>query len=200
MKEQMPIREKEKQLEFSLEQPAWYMRVPTCNDAQAAETVSRWTQEAKTMLPKTTEEILGLFAQQNSVLVVNGQGELMCHAAATFTYGDGSIEIGGIYTAPQHRNKGLAIHAVGAVIAMMRERNPESNLFALANIMSKPMFLKMGGREMNSSELGAEVWEPCGTCPKNLASNGENVIFQCCDTPVDLTNVKTDGEWQYAML
>lgn len=169
--------------------PDYSIRIPDETDIALAEVVAQWTQGAKTMLPKTTEEMLQLFTQGHSVLIEDEEGKPLCHAAATFVYPDGTVEVGGIYTDPAERGKGLATHATLAAIAMIQERYPEQTIFALANIMSAPMFVKMGGRKMAPSELDAAIWEPCDTCPKNPTKNQENVIFQCCDVPYELTQV-----------
>lgn len=152
-----------------------------------AKIVSSWTSNAGNMLPKSPDEIQELFADRHSIVILH-DGDPMSHAAATFVYSSGSVEVGAVFTAEKYRNHGAATRAVKETISMLRAEYPGQTIFALANPLSAGLFEKIGGRKMKHDELSTEVWEPCATCPKKPLKK-EGVIFQCCDTPYDLTNI-----------
>lgn len=158
--------------------------IPGIDDTGYAQKVAGWTQSAaETMLPKTETEILQLFGSGNSVLIFNATGELMSHAAASFIYSDGSIEVGAVVTAPQHRGKGAGTIAVLAILNVLKEKYPIQTIFALANAVSSKIFEHVGASQMSMLELSAEVSGPCSQCSNN-PGNGA-----CCDTPYNLTHV-----------
>jgi N-acetylglutamate synthase-like GNAT family acetyltransferase len=163
--------------------------IPTGVHVEYAAQVSQWTMTpGEKMLRKTPEQMLELFQDRHSTLIMNDEGELMSHAAATFIYSDGTIEVGAVYTAKEHRKKGAASEAVLQLVRQLKKRYPGQTIFALANPFSAPMFEKMGAEKMEEHELSSEVWEPCNTCESKPA-RGENIVFKCCDTPYNLTNV-----------
>ncbi|MBI2028254.1 MAG: GNAT family N-acetyltransferase [Candidatus Levybacteria bacterium] len=164
--------------------------MPTSINVNWAETISEWTAKSGVMLPKSKEEIISFFEEGHSVVVVDNKGSLVSHAAATFIYSDGSIEVGAIYTVDNQRGKGVATKAVIALLDLLKRRYPERMIFALANSNSAPLFKKLGATEMETTELSKEVWEPCKQCPKNpLLKDMKYKIFSCCDTPYNLTNI-----------
>jgi hypothetical protein len=147
-------------------------------DLNYAPVISSWTQEAKTMLPKTPEEIAELFLQERSAIAVNALGEVVSHAAASFVYPDGSIEFGALVTGGEFKGKG--------------SKFPDYKIFALANPVSAKLFEKIGGVVINYSDVTPEVWNYCKDCPKNPTppKESETYIFtSCCDIPYDLTDV-----------
>lgn len=150
--------------------------------------VSQWTQEAGTMLPKTPEEVLELFSKGHSVLVLEKDTEeLVAHSGITFTYGDGTIEIGALVTRADKRRRGAATFATQSVIELASALYPNVIKFALANQASLHLYLRAGGRIMACSELTDEVWKPCLSCP-NLPKQEPGKPFKCCDTPVELNH------------
>lgn len=155
--------------------------VPGQEDVAYAHQVSTWTQEAKTMLPKSPEEMVGLFAQGLSVLV-EWEGKVASHAAVTFAWPDGWKEVGAVVTDEAFRGKGLATIAVKAVMDLASRTYPNSRYFALCNSYSLPLFTKLGGIPMNGLDLPIEVWGACSTCPNFLSAR--NAGKTCCDTPV----------------
>lgn len=157
--------------------------VPTSQNYDWAQKISDWTQNS-TMLAKTPDDMVALFERGHSVVMVNAKGEPVSHAAATFVYSDGSIEVGGVVTPVEHSRKGLATHAVAALITHLQYLYPEQLLFALANEKSAPLFAKIGGQVMQSWELSSEVWGPCASC-----TSPKKTHTACCDTAYKLTNV-----------
>lgn len=166
--------------------------VPNASNISYAETISAWTLSAGTMLPKSKEEVLSFFGKCHSIVIVGENDTLISHAAATFIYSDGSIEIGAMYTKEEERGKGAQTKALLVLLSMLKVRYPGRTLFALGNEQSSPLFRKIGGIEIKPEELGKEVWEPCSTCPKNPKLIGKiKDSLTCCDTPFNLTNVKS---------
>lgn len=164
-------------------------RQATADDTEAASLISKWTIESGTMLPKTKEQIFDLFNNGRSVLVFNEDGSLVSHAAITYQYPDGSIEIGCVITDKEKRKNGAATQAVKQILRLANEEYPGSKKFALANEASSILFEKIGAIKIPSSELCVEVWEPCQTCPRKPKQE-IGKPFVCCDTPYDLTNLK----------
>lgn len=153
-----------------------------------ASLVSKWTQEAGTMLPKTPDEVLELFSQGHSVLVYDKTtGDLVGHTGITFTYGDGTVEIGALVTRADRRTRGVATFATRNVIELASTLYPDAIKFALANQASLHLYLRVGGRIMACSQLTDEVWQPCLSCP-NLPKQESGQSFKCCDTPVELNH------------
>lgn len=164
--------------------------IPSAINRNYARTVSEWTTNSGVMLPKSTGEIISFFEKGHSVVIVDGRGNLVSHAAATFIYQDGSIELGAMYTAENQRGKGASTKAVLALLNLLKDKYPGRMIFALANSNSAPLFERLGATKMESTELSDEVWEPCKTCPKNPLLKGvEHAAFSCCDTPYNLTNI-----------
>lgn len=155
---------------------------------EEASLVSKWTQETGTMLPKTPTEVLELFSRGHSVLVFEKEtGELVAHTGITFTYGDGTVEIGALVTRTDRRKRGAATFATQKIIELASSLYPNVLKFALANQSSIHLYLKAGGIIMACSELTDEVWKPCLTCP-NLPKQEAGELFKCCDTPVELNH------------
>lgn len=161
--------------------------VPGPGDDGLAQTVAEWTHVGG-MLPKTNAEIGAMFDKRHSVVMLKGD-EPVSHAGATFIYPDsGQIEVGSVVTSPDFLRRGAARIGTHALLDVLADRYPGQTRFAMANAKSLPLFTSMGGRIMAPRELDPAVFENCGTCPvKKLPRNGD--IF-CCDTPVDLTNVR----------
>ncbi len=151
--------------------------------------ISQWTIDSKTMLPKTVQEISNMFQGGHSVLVFNGSREPVSHAAITYVYSDGTVEIGCVVTDINKRNNGAGTTAIKAVIGLANEMYPNKTIFALANSISAPIFEKLGARKMSSEELSDEVWGPCSICPK-IPTQTPNKPFLCCDIPYDLTCIQ----------
>lgn len=163
-------------------------RVATGNDSELAALISGWTVESGSMLPKTQDQILQLFESGNSVLVFDNDGSLVSHAAVTFTYPDGSVEIGCVITDKEKRKNGAATTAVKQILLLAKDKYPNVKKFALANEASSVLFQKIGATKINTTDLCIEVWKPCSTCPRIPKQiNGQS--FVCCDTPFDLTKL-----------
>lgn len=161
---------------------------PNGEDLAMAKVVADWTKKYGNMLPKSVDEILSFFKEGNSILITNQEGVLVSHAAITFAYRGNWKEVGGLATNEDFRRMGAASVAVKELIKLALKRDPTSSLFALANSLSAELFEKLGAEKMLSTQLPSEVWDPCKTCP-NYKMPKEGEIFQCCDTPYNLTNI-----------
>lgn len=166
------------------------VKKPDATDKVLANKIAGWTERAGNMIPKKPEEILTLFEKGHSIVGINTEDEEVVHGAITYTNSDGSIEIGALFTAEEHRGKGAGTFAIKEVVALAEEIFPGQLIYALANANSARLFKKLGASEMKHSELSSEVWEPCDTCPKNPVKFGTNTEFKCCDTPYNLTKIK----------
>lgn len=163
-------------------------KVADSSRIEEAGLVARWTQEAGTMLPKTPNEVLELFSQGHSVLVYDrATRELVGHTGITFTYGDGTVEIGALVTRADRRRQGVAAFATQNAIELASTLYPAVIKFALANENSLHLYLRAGGKIMACSQLTDEVWQPCLNCP-NLPKQEPGQPFKCCDTPVELNH------------
>lgn len=167
-------------------------RIAGLADIKYAPTISEWTEKAGTMLPKTPEQIIELMQQGRSVIVVNGCAEVVSHAAASFIYQDGSIELGGLCTGEEFQGHGAATIATNYLIEVLQEQYPDKTIFALANPKSAKLFEKIGAERITCAHLSDEVWENCLTCPNNPNKVQEFTVFECCDTPYELTNIKIE--------
>jgi len=157
---------------------------------EAAQKVSDWVSADGAMLPKSPDEILDIFRKGHAVVGYDGN-EPVVHAALTQVNSDQTVEIGSLFTEESHRNKGLAREAVIAVLGQGKSLYPDHIIYAVANERSAPLFKKMGAREMQTDELGGEVWASCDTCPRK-PEQAENCPFTCCDTPFDLTHITSE--------
>lgn len=164
-------------------------RLATVDDVNYASQISDWTKESGTMLPKTIDDLMTLFNNNDSVLVFDDEGVLVSHAAITYTYSDGSVEIGCVITDREKRKNGAATQAVKQILVLADEKYPNNKKFALANEHSSALFQKIGAVKIPTTELSAEVWIPCKTCPR-IPKQKSGQLFICCDTPYDLTNIK----------
>ncbi|WKZ25801.1 MAG: GNAT family N-acetyltransferase [bacterium] len=164
-------------------------RLATTNDEKYASQISGWTKESGTMLPKTVDDLMALFSNNDSVLVFDDEGALVSHAAITYTYSDGSVEIGCVITDREKRKNGAATQAVKQILVLADEKYPGNKKFALANEHSSALFEKIGAIKIPTTELSAEVWIPCKTCPR-IPKQKSGQPFVCCDTPYDLTNIR----------
>ncbi len=174
----------------NLARPSYTAVIPDATRTDWAKTISDWTMQAadeKLMLPKSLDEILDLFSKRHSVVLVGEGGRLLSHAAATFIYPDGSIEVGAVCTDVGNRQKGFGRGTVSALLTHLNQLYPDRRFFALANKGSVPLFKRLGGTEMETSELHKDVWLACKICPNrpSAEAHGEHV---CCDTPFDLTS------------
>lgn len=160
--------------------------IPNAQMHKEAAWVSEQTGLAKTMLPKTIDEVLSLFAQGRSVMIMDNNGEPIVHASISFLYeADKTLEIGGLIVAPEMRHKGYAKLATGAILTLANEKYPGWKKVALCNEYSLPLMMKFGAVvvELSNSELlPPSVWEACATCPNLSWAKGMGKI--CCDTPI----------------
>lgn len=162
--------------------------IPNERDVKLAAKISRWTKQYGHMLPKEPHEILDYFEQGNAVMIGLPNGILVSHAAITQSYPGNWHEIGTVVTDITHRRLRAGTEAVHEIIGAKHAKDPDAKLFALANSSSAPLFEKMGGKKMLSTELPQKVWKPCIDCPNfKLPKQGD--IFVCCDTPYDLTGI-----------
>lgn len=164
--------------------------IPDATRVEWAKTISDWTMRAadeRLMLPKSPDEILDLFRKKHAVVMVDKDGNPLSHVAATFIYSDGRIEVGALCTDVANRRKGYGRGTVLALLSHLNQLYPGNNFFALANKDSENLFRKLGGTEMDASELHKDVWSACKNCKRKppVNANGE---FRCCDKPFDLTN------------
>ncbi len=164
-------------------------KVATVSDVESATLISKWTRESGTMLPKSSEDLLKLFENGDSVLIFDEEDELVSHAAITYKYSDGTVEVGCVITDKEKRNNGAATCAVKQVLVLADSKYPGQTIFALANESSSPLFEKIGGIKISTSGLCLEVWEPCQNCPR-IPKQQAGKPFVCCDTPYDLTGLK----------
>ncbi|MEK7605226.1 MAG: GNAT family N-acetyltransferase [Patescibacteria group bacterium] len=156
----------------------------------AAKKVSDWVSSNDAMLPKSPEQVLENFSTGHAVIGYDGTA-LVVHAALTQVNSDQTAEVGSLFTEETHRHMGLAREAVHVLLEHGRNLYPDHTLYAIANERSAPLFQKMGAREMQTDELGDEVWASCDTCPRK-PERVEGCPFKCCDTPFDLTHVKSE--------
>lgn len=164
--------------------------VADATHTDAAQKVSDWVSADGAMLPKSPEDILEIFRQGHAVIGYDGSDPVV-HAALTQVNSDQTVEVGSLFTEEAHRHRGLAREAVIAVLGQGRSLYPDHTLYAVANERSAPLFKKMGAREMQTDELGDEVWASCETCPRKPEQT-EGCLFTCCDTPFDLTHIKSE--------
>ncbi|MBI2032462.1 MAG: hypothetical protein HYT09_02330 [Candidatus Levybacteria bacterium] len=164
------------------------VRMAGMQDIKYAPVISEWTQKAGTMLPKSPEEIIELFLQNRSAVVVNAMEDVVSHAAAAFIYTDGSVEFGALVTGGDFQGKGAATMATEFLLGVLGDRYPNKTIFALANPMSAKLFQKIGAGVMDYSLVTDEVWKNCANCPNNPSGNPD-VFIGCCDTPYDLTDI-----------
>lgn len=162
--------------------------IPNKEDIKLAVKVSKWTKQYGHMLPKEPEEILDYFEKRDSVIITLPNGILVSHAAITQSYTDDWHEVGTVVTDEKHRRLKAGTEAVHEIIGAKHKKDPDAKLFALANTSSAPLFEKMGGVKMRSTELPQEVWKPCSDCP-NFTLPKQGDIFKCCDTPYNLTRI-----------
>lgn len=161
-------------------------------DLKYAPIISQWTKEAGTMLPKGTEEIIELMQKGQSAIVVNALGEVVSHIAAAFVYSNGFVEVGALATGSEFQGHGAGTMVTNFLLEALSEKYPGKTLFALANSVSAKIFGKIGGSIIPCSALSDEVWEYCKTCPNNPNKGKkpeEITVFECCDTPYDLTSL-----------
>lgn len=173
----------------NLTRPSYTAVIPDATRTDWAKTISGWIMKAaneKLMLPKSPEDILNLFSKRHSVILVDRDNNLLSHAAATFMYPDGSIEVGAVCTNPDNREKGYGRGTVSALLTHLNQLYPDRKFFALANEGSIPLFKRLGGIKMATSELHEDVWLACKICPNRptVETRGKHA---CCDTPFDLT-------------
>ena len=177
-----PHNEQEHQVEYR------YL-IPDGNDGDIAVWAAQEITASKTMLPKSPEELLSLFQEGRSVVIVNSENKPVAHAAVTIVYDNaGVIEIGGVIVDPSERRKGLGTAAVMGAVALGRDKYPGWYQMALCNLASLPLFVKLGATEIDAKTaqevVPPEAWEACITCPSFQMAKSQGKI--CCDTPVSL--------------
>jgi N-acetylglutamate synthase-like GNAT family acetyltransferase len=160
--------------------------VPDETRVDLAEWVSKLTSTAGTMLPKTEEEVLQMFSEKRSIILLDETGNPVAHSAITFIYKDQHfIELGGVIVAPEFRKKGIGTLAAHASIVLAETYYPGWTKLVLCNAASLPIFLGLGGTVVDFEQLSSvpvEAWEACTTCPKYAQTKAQGKI--CCDTPV----------------
>lgn len=175
--------------EKETQNPQFKVRMAGVGDLKYAPEISSWTKKAGSMLPKTAGEITELFLNGRSAIVVNNYGQIVSHAAISFIYEDGSMEFGGLVTGESFQGKGAGTLVTKFLLNEMSRWYPGSTIFALANDISEKIFKNLGASVMPTDKVCDAVWNECKTCPKyKIPEKGE--IFNCCDTPYDLTNIK----------
>ncbi|MGA3020665.1 MAG: hypothetical protein ABSD68_01810 [Candidatus Micrarchaeales archaeon] len=169
--------------------------IPSANDIAYAETISALISNSKKMLPLSKERLLDFFRNGDSLLILKDDNEFVTHVAATYTYKDGSIELGALYTKECYRNQGFGTLAVVSMVNVLSAKYPGRMIFTLANEKSSVIFDALGAVKMKANELSSEVWKPCADCPrlkdgmKELLRKKDYEAFRCCDTPYNLTRL-----------
>ncbi len=165
------------------EKQEYSILVPSERDVAWAVIVAGWTRVAGTMLPKSSGAILDMFSQRHSVLVVDGLGLPVSHAAVSFTWPDDWLEIGAVVTAKEHRRHGAAEMAVRELLKHLNGNYSDHRMFAICNDVSVGLFeKKLGGTRLKPTELPGAVWKPCLTCPNIPKGTRPGVLgFVCCD-------------------
>jgi N-acetylglutamate synthase-like GNAT family acetyltransferase len=150
---------------------------------EIAETISAWTKQAGTMLPKDPEVVQELIGSGKGVVAFGNDGDPLAFAAITFDWPDHWKELGALVVHPEHRKKGLGGEILLALITMAKEQFPDAKFFGLCNQASLKLFLKAGGQIVTDSTLlPREVWDECKECPIFKQGLAQGVL--CCDTPV----------------
>ncbi len=166
-------------------------RLATVNDRIYAQVVSDWTATGN-MLRKDADVVFADFNKGRAVLAFIGD-ELVGHSAITYLWeehGYRDCELGGVFTSPSHRGKGIATVAIQETILLAREILPDHRIVALANSASEPIFIRLGGRKMQTTEMDPEAWEPCKKSCNRYKAPRLGEVFVCCDTPYDLSQVQ----------
>ncbi len=162
--------------------------IPTGEDQNLAMEVSSWIQgevdNGGTMLPKTPGDILGLFKDSRSVVLIDVKTlKPAGHMAFTEEYPDGSLEVGAVVVNKEFRGNGAADEMMSQLLKLGEKTIPDFSkrkILALANEASYKMFLRTGYRDAEREELHEDVWKLCENCPRK----SENGL--CCDVPVTL--------------
>jgi len=174
------IKQKEKLLEFSTVIEAHESMV------EEAVWVAKLITGSKTMLPKSTEEVLQMFAEGRSVLIIDDRGQPIAHGAITFVLNEVKVlELGAIIVDPEKRGVGFGMLAAEAVVGLASVKYPGWKKMALCNNASLPIFLNLGAQIVtfeNLNEIPKETWEACFDCPSYKLAINQGKI--CCDTPV----------------
>jgi N-acetylglutamate synthase-like GNAT family acetyltransferase len=160
--------------------------IPDETEIDLARWVSTLTTNAGTMLPKTAQEVLDMFAQGRSVIILDGDGVPMAHSAVTFIYEEQKfVELGGVIVDPDSRKKGYGKLAAQASVVLAESNFPGWKKLVLCNEASLPIFLGLGGKIVTYEDLAevpVEAWEACSTCPNFATVKAQNKV--CCDTPI----------------
>lgn len=175
-----------------LARPLYTAVIPDATRADWAGIISaliRKSADEGEMLHKTPEDILDLFSKGDSMVLVGNGGKFLSHAAITFRYKDGSVEVGSVCTAEGEQRNGYATDVIEALLIHEKEVNPDKKIITLANEKSKGAFTKLGFTEIDPSEVDKEVWSACKGCrSKRKPPAGANGEIRCCDTLYSLTN------------
>lgn len=160
--------------------------LPTTDRKDLISWVVEQTTQSGTMLPKSETEVVNLFAQQNSLMLLDAKGKPIAHGAISVIYEvEHTIEIGGIVVAKDMRNKGLGSQITALTIEMATIKYLGWSKLAFCNQHSLPIFLKLGASavtEKNAHLIPSEAWLGCMTCPKQSEANSRGKL--CCDTVV----------------
>ncbi|OGH10949.1 MAG: hypothetical protein A3B38_04295 [Candidatus Levybacteria bacterium RIFCSPLOWO2_01_FULL_36_13] len=155
--------------------------------------ISGWTNSAGTMIALSEEKLAELFLNDNSAIVTNSLGQIVSHAAITCEYLDDFLEFGGLVTGKDFQNHGAATLVTKFLLCKKSKENPGKTIFALANNISSKILIKLNAPEMLTTEVCEQAWDLCKECPKYMKpKSGE--IFECCDTPYNLTEVCKGGD------
>lgn len=156
-------------------------------------TVSLWTKEAGTMLPKTEGQVKTLIEEGVTAQswIYGREPILAGFGAVTFHWPDDWKELGCIIVDKKFRNQGVGHSIVAKLIKSAQNTYPEAKLFALCNEKSLKIFLDNGAQVITDpGVLPAEVFAECVNCPKFQEVKGKNDL--CCDIPVLIPGISTE--------
>lgn len=160
--------------------------IPGEGDVEMAAWVAKEISGSGSMLPKSTDDVLEMFREQRSVVLLGMSGELIAHAAVTFVYQeDKVVEVGGVIVSDKWRKKGYGKQAIEASLDLARINYPGWQKIALCNEQSLPIYLSLGSTIMEVEDLNIipkEAWEACVSCPHYAETKRRGKI--CCDTLV----------------
>ena len=160
--------------------------VPDKSCVEIAEWVAKEITLSGSMLPKSKGDIVEMFDDNRSVVLVDSVGKPVAHAGITFVYSEEKVvEVGGVVVDQSHRKKGLGKEIVQASIDLANLNYPGWKKIALCNEQSLPIYLSLGSTIMEINDIGIipqEAWEACVSCPHYAETKKRGKI--CCDTLV----------------
>jgi N-acetylglutamate synthase-like GNAT family acetyltransferase len=154
---------------------------------EISNTISNWTKDAGTMLPKSPE-IIKSFLEKGHAVIIWEDDNPVAFAAVTFEWPNNNVELGALVVEPSHRGMGIGHLATIEQIAMAKKKFPGKKLFALCNEKSLKIMLDLGAEIITEpNTLPHEVFGECIIhCPKYQQAKAEGKL--CCDTPVMIKN------------